>query len=1029
MAATAGNGSMDSVTTPASKYDYCRSTEWYIFLGCSFGVYVCMLILISVGRVVCRRSKHPEDSSETDQDEDELSGQPHRLGSQAGIVTRVHLYSMALMKGANNLGKFMLVIHSLCVIASFVIYILMTYQFTDIQTGPMESRTLLVCHSTKHFPVVHVDFAINLFYLGFFIIRLLSSNSLQAFWLTLDTMADHLTLIPSVIMYALNKHMIVFQFARINGLKYLVNSMIYCNILRTEKYIRLVSLLIRIISIWAISAGLYQLIENVGDFWRKDGLTNAVFHQYHDCFYYMLITMSTVGYGDISPHSVIGKFYIIIFIVVALGLFTSIIPEVSDILTEKKKYRRNRVHLKSGKKHVVVVGKFTCQMMKTFFDDFFHSERASNAREYVAMLGLDEPDLELKALIKTRELYVTYLQGSVMCVKDLQRACLKQASAVVVISDQQTRNEEDEDMKNIMRVIAVKDFCPDVQVLVQLQLYRSKTYLRNIPDWRPMHGDQAICINELKYGILAQSCLVPGLSTLLCNLLMLRSCKSNQFPQFSWQEAYLHGVEYEFYKVRFSANFNGMTFLKAAEVCADRLGIVLLAVEDGKSGQRRTIINPGCGLKIDTDVMEAFVIATDEREARRLSDYACVSSNSLKLDSSLDYRGCSENPDSCRHGEKLRLCSVDAGNQNEGASSSESERILLDSSGYFHWAPNHSMEQAMLQPNTQYNFHGHIVVCVMEKSSKVCLNLTTFVMPLRASSIRPSKLKDIVFVGAIDVIRNEWPIIQNFPRIHVLDGSPLNRANLKAVNIESCHSCIILSPKSTPYEPDAQMDRETILCTLNIKTMKKPGTQKKLGDCIHIITELKTEDAIAYLDQDDDDEVEEPYMTQAFATGRTFFLSLLGSIVTTIYFNQASLGFLRTIVTTVDSEDFEIGLNEQGFHFMASDSSFTAESRSGIEVRPSRAVMHRRSCIELLSVSESPLKDIFTATDSITWKAFSLAILGELEIVCIGLSRLQVQPEDDSTKNHRFVMTLPQDSVIVRETDLVYCLTPPNLVL
>uniref|UniRef100_A0A1I8I661 SAC domain-containing protein n=1 Tax=Macrostomum lignano TaxID=282301 RepID=A0A1I8I661_9PLAT len=158
------------------------------------------------------------------------------------------------------------------------------------------------------------------------------------------------------------------------------------------------------------------------------------------------------------------------------------------------------------------------------------------------------------------------------------------------------------------------------------------------------------------------------------------------------------------------------------------------------------------------------------------------------------------------------------------------------------------------------------------------------------------------------------------------------------------------------------MDRETILCTLNIKTMKKPGTQKKLGDCIHIITELKTEDAIAYLDQDDDDEVEEPYMTQAFATGRTFFLSLLGSIVTTIYFNQASLGFLRTIVTTVDSEDFEIGLNEQGFHFMASDSSFTAESRSGIEVRPSRAVMHRRSCIELLSVSESPLKDIFTAT-------------------------------------------------------------------
>lgn len=45
-----------------------------------------------------------------------------------------------------------------------------------------------------------------------------------------------------------------------------------------------------------------------------------------------------------------------------------------------------------------------------------------------------------------------------------------------------------------------------------------QVYLPNIPNWDWSTGDSIICFAELKLGFMAQSCLVPGLSTLLTSL-------------------------------------------------------------------------------------------------------------------------------------------------------------------------------------------------------------------------------------------------------------------------------------------------------------------------------------------------------------------------------------------------------------------------------------------------------------------------------------------------------------------------------
>lgn len=52
-----------------------------------------------------------------------------------------------------------------------------------------------------------------------------------------------------------------------------------------------------------------------------------------------------------------------------------------------------------------------------------------------------------------------------------------------------------------------------------------------------------------------------------------------------------------------------------------------------------------------------------------------------------------------------------------------------------------------------------------------------------------------------------------------LQGSPLNRANLRAVNVNLCDMCVILSAKDKNLDDPHLVDKEAILCSLNIKAM------------------------------------------------------------------------------------------------------------------------------------------------------------------------------------------------------------------
>uniref|UniRef100_A0A8C3K2B7 Calcium-activated potassium channel BK alpha subunit domain-containing protein n=1 Tax=Calidris pygmaea TaxID=425635 RepID=A0A8C3K2B7_9CHAR len=165
------------------------------------------------------------------------------------------------------------------------------------------------------------------------------------------------------------------------------------------------------------------------------------------------------------------------------------------------------------------------------------------------------------------------------------------------------------------RVISIKNYHPKIRIITQMLQYHNKAHLLNIPSWNWKEGDDAICLAELKLGFIAQSCLAPGLSTMLANLFSMRSFI--KIEEDTWQKYYLEGVANEMYTEYLSSAFVGLSFPAVCELVFAKLKLLMIAIEY-KSEKRESsiLINPGNHVKIQEGTL-GFFIASDAKEVKR----------------------------------------------------------------------------------------------------------------------------------------------------------------------------------------------------------------------------------------------------------------------------------------------------------------------------------------------------------------------------------------------------------------------------
>ncbi|XP_037321596.1 calcium-activated potassium channel subunit alpha-1a isoform X3 [Pungitius pungitius] len=969
--------------------------------------------------------------------------------SEVGWMTSVKDWAGVMISAQTITGRVLVVLVFALSIGALGIY------FID-SSDPIES-----CQNFYKDFTLQIDMAFNVFFLLYFGLRFIAANDKLWFWLEVNSVVDFFTVPPVFVSVYLNRSWLGLRFLRALRLIQFSEILQFLNILKTSNSIKLVNLCSIFISTWLTAAGFIHLVENSGDPWEN--FKNSQSLSYWECVYLLMVTMSTVGYGDVYAKTTLGRLFMVFFILGGLAMFASYVPEIIELIGNRKKYGGSYSAV-NGRKHIVVCGHITLESVSNFLKDFLHKDRDDVNVEIVFLHNIS-PNLELEALFKRHFTQVEFYQGSVLNPHDLARVKIEAADACLILANKYCADPDAEDASNIMRVISIKNYHPKIRIITQMLQYHNKAHLLNIPSWNWREGDDAICLAELKAGFIAQSCLAQGLSTMLANLFSMRSFI--EIEEDTWQKYYLEGVANEMYTEYLSSAFVGLTFPTICELCYVKLKLLLIAIEY-KSEQResrsrkRILINPGNHVKMQEGTL-GFFIASDAKEVKRAFFYCKACHDDITDPKRIKKCGCKrlddDHPSTVSPKKKQRNggmrnspnCSpkmmsrhdplvIPGNDQMEGMDMSVKR---YDSTGMFHWCPSKDIEKVILTRSeaSMTVLSGHVVVCIFGDVTSALVGLRNLVMPLRASNFHYHELKPIVFVGSLDYLRREWETLHNFPKVSILPGTPLSRADLRAVNINLCDMCVILSANQNNIEDTSLQDKECILASLNIKSMQfddsigvlqansqgftPPGMDRSspdsspvhgfvrqasvtTGSNIPIITELVNDSNVQFLDQDDDDDPDtELYLTQPFACGTAFAVSVLDSLMSATYFNDNILTLIRTLVTGGATPELEGLLAEEN------------ALRGGYST-PQTLANRDRCRVAQLALYDGPFADL---GDGGCYGDLFCKALKTYNMLCFGIYRLRdAHLNAPSPCTKRYVITNPPYEFELVPTDLIFCL-------
>ncbi|KAL0110994.1 hypothetical protein PUN28_012782 [Cardiocondyla obscurior] len=311
--------------------------------------------------------------------------------------------------------------------------------------------------------------------------------------------------------------------------------------------------------------------------------------------YYVVVTFSTVGYGDFVPDIWPSQLYMVIMICVALIVLPTQFEQLAFTWMERQKLGGSySSHRAQSEKHVVVCSTtLQADTIMDFLNEFYAHPLLQDY--YVVLLSPMELDTTMRMILQVPiwAQRVIYIQGSCLKDGDLARARMNEAEACFVLAARNYADKTAADEHTILRSWAVKDFAPNVPQYVQIFRPENKLHVK--------FAEHVVCEDEFKYALLANNCTCPGASTLVTLLLHTsRGQEGQQSPEL-WHRLYGKCSGNEIYHIilgdsRFFGEYEGKSFTYASFHSHRKYGVALVAVRPAELPEfyeDTILLNPG----------------------------------------------------------------------------------------------------------------------------------------------------------------------------------------------------------------------------------------------------------------------------------------------------------------------------------------------------------------------------------------------------------------------------------------------------
>lgn len=524
------------------------------------------------------------------------------------------------------LGVFLDILSSITSLFSCVLYVIQSYD--------EESLTEVLAT---------IELSFTIYFLYEYLLRWYISLNRCGYLIETNSIIDLLTIAPTFIEFAVSgileesdidfgtlSYFRIVRIARISRLMRIRKLVSYLN---TEYSKAVADFVIMLLSGLFIFSGIIMQVENIFRVEQAD----APFLEFHDVIYFLVVTLTTVGYGDISPLGTPGRMIISVFV---LG-WAYYLPKTTNTLislsTQVSYYSTCRYVSNPYIRHVVLCGAIRYSTLENYLTEFFHDDHVGYSglliEYHIVILSEKLPSKDIEILL-SQKLYkqrVKFLQGHPLKTDDLDRAQVHLASTIFIMTQDDQSHGKTQDTKTLLIAMTIKRFCvehkfDEVPICFQTVEDSDDTQIQRLFGVQSTTSHlRILCVNEIRMSIIARAIDCPGLSSLLQNLLVSTGdcsltastdlTEADNVEIKSTLKHYSKGTEYEIYFSELSTCFLGLRFIEVAQIVYESLNILLIGLLEDDN----IVLNPG-NMKLvkrsqSSSLLKGILLAEDTKEA------------------------------------------------------------------------------------------------------------------------------------------------------------------------------------------------------------------------------------------------------------------------------------------------------------------------------------------------------------------------------------------------------------------------------
>lgn len=288
--------------------------------------------------------------------------------------------------------------------------------------------------------------------------------------------------------------------------------------------------------------------------------------------WWSIVTITTVGYGDLFPSTPGGKILAILIMTTGIGILGAITAGFASFLLEKRIRELKGMKSLRLKDHFLICGWNT--RGKDIITEL-KADKKCSCTDIIIIANTPQTPIE-----KTKGVF--FIQGEIN-KETLEKANISKAKAALVLCDEAI-DVYSRDAKAILSSLTIKKNNPSIFTSVEL------TDPQNMEQCKITGADEIVVAGSLTTNILVQSILDHGIPQCINELLT-------------------NSEGHEFYKIKVDKEFEGTTFSNILLEYKIKKEILIIGIESGKTGE--IITNPSSDKIID--INDNLIVIAEER--------------------------------------------------------------------------------------------------------------------------------------------------------------------------------------------------------------------------------------------------------------------------------------------------------------------------------------------------------------------------------------------------------------------------------